>query len=323
MLHQGGYPSAGGGAVTAAQVTSDAVSPLNGTDLQTDKAAIAGSLYGIGVAIEALQTDAAPLASPALTGNPTAPTQTAGNNSTRLATTAYVDTADALKAPLASPTLTGTPAAPTAAVDTATTQIATTAFVVAQASASGDGTPAANGTAARGSSTHYARADHVHPTSAPALSAASVTNSADVLVSGSNTWTLMTWNTELDDPDGYHDTGSNTGRMTVPTGKGGRHLLLATLVVQAVPDSSRTVYARFYKNGSFLASGPVAHSSTPTLSGGSPYFGHTLTLQCVANLVAGDYIEVYFMANDSGANTGVMSGSDTSARAQFTVVKLT
>lgn len=42
----------------------------------------------------AVQPDAltvfAPLASPALTGNPTAPTQTAGNNSTRLATTAFV-----------------------------------------------------------------------------------------------------------------------------------------------------------------------------------------------------------------------------------------
>ena len=35
----------------------------------------------------------APLASPALTGNPTAPTQTAGNNSTRIATTAFVKTA--------------------------------------------------------------------------------------------------------------------------------------------------------------------------------------------------------------------------------------
>lgn len=35
----------------------------------------------------------APLASPALTGNPTAPTQTAGNNTTRLATTAFVTTA--------------------------------------------------------------------------------------------------------------------------------------------------------------------------------------------------------------------------------------
>jgi Cu/Ag efflux protein CusF len=34
------------------------------------------------------------LASPALTGTPTAPTQTANNNSTRLATTAYVDAAD-------------------------------------------------------------------------------------------------------------------------------------------------------------------------------------------------------------------------------------
>lgn len=35
----------------------------------------------------------APLASPAFTGNPTAKTQTAGNNSTRLATTAFVKTA--------------------------------------------------------------------------------------------------------------------------------------------------------------------------------------------------------------------------------------
>lgn len=106
----------------------------------------------------------APLASPALTGNPTAPTQTAGNNSTRLATTAFVQAAVtalidaapgaldtlnelaaalgddpnfattitdalALKAPLASPALTGTPTAPTASSGTSTTQIATTAFV--------------------------------------------------------------------------------------------------------------------------------------------------------------------------------------------------
>ncbi len=40
---------------------------------------------------------------------------------------------NAAKAPLASPALTGVPTAPTAAVDTDTTQLATTAFVVAQA----------------------------------------------------------------------------------------------------------------------------------------------------------------------------------------------
>tara|TARA_B100000424_G_scaffold117538_2_gene88727 strand:+ start:599 stop:2620 length:2022 start_codon:yes stop_codon:yes gene_type:complete len=100
----------------------------------------------------------------ALQGNPTAATQSTGNNSTRLATTAFVATevaalvdsapgtlntlnelaaalgddenfsttvtnSIATKAPLASPALTGTPTAPTASAGTNTTQLATTAFV--------------------------------------------------------------------------------------------------------------------------------------------------------------------------------------------------
>jgi hypothetical protein len=56
-------------------------------------------------------------------------TQSAGDSSLKLATTAFVTTADNLKANLASPTFTGTPAAPTATPGTNTTQIATTAFV--------------------------------------------------------------------------------------------------------------------------------------------------------------------------------------------------
>ncbi|MGH8908859.1 MAG: hypothetical protein ACRD0K_20790 [Egibacteraceae bacterium] len=44
-------------------------------------------------ALDELDAEKAPLASPALTGNPTAPTQTAGNNSTRLATTAFIQAA--------------------------------------------------------------------------------------------------------------------------------------------------------------------------------------------------------------------------------------
>ena len=78
------------------------------------------------------------LASPTFTGTPSLPTgtvgvtQTAGNSTTALATTAFVTTADNLKANLASPALTGTPTAPTASVGTNTTQIATTAFVNAE-----------------------------------------------------------------------------------------------------------------------------------------------------------------------------------------------
>ena len=75
----------------------------------------------------------APLISPALTGVPTAPTAAPGVNTTQLATTAFVFAQAALLAPLISPALTGTPTAPTAAQGTSSTQLATTAFVTAQA----------------------------------------------------------------------------------------------------------------------------------------------------------------------------------------------
>ncbi len=81
------------------------------------------------------------MASPTFTGTPTLPTgtiattQTAADNSTAIATTAFVTTADNLKANIASPALTGIPTAPTAAVATDTTQIATTAFVRAEVAA--------------------------------------------------------------------------------------------------------------------------------------------------------------------------------------------
>ena len=65
--------------------------------------------------------------SPAFTGTPTAPTASAGTNTTQLATTAFVG--NAVNAVYSSPTFTGTPKATTAAVGTNTTQLATTAFV--------------------------------------------------------------------------------------------------------------------------------------------------------------------------------------------------
>jgi hypothetical protein len=65
-----------------------------------------------------------------LSGGGTSTTPLTADNSTAIATTAFVKAQN--YAPLASPSLTGTPLAPTAATDTNTTQIATTAFVVAQ-----------------------------------------------------------------------------------------------------------------------------------------------------------------------------------------------
>lgn len=85
-------------------------------------------------------------------------TQAAGT-SNLYARADHVHPTDTSRAPLASPTFTGTPAAPTAAVDTNTTQLATTQFVLGQAASA---SPSALGSAAVGTSTRYARADHVH-----------------------------------------------------------------------------------------------------------------------------------------------------------------
>lgn len=68
----------------------------------------------------------APLASPTFTGTPAAPTPSAGDSTTKLATTAFVATSFA---PKASPVFTGTPTAPTSVVADDSTRIATTAFV--------------------------------------------------------------------------------------------------------------------------------------------------------------------------------------------------
>lgn len=65
--------SSGGGGVTSFASRTGAVNPASGD-------------YTVSQI-----TGAAPLASPAFTGTPTAPTQTAGDNSTKIATTAYVD----------------------------------------------------------------------------------------------------------------------------------------------------------------------------------------------------------------------------------------
>jgi hypothetical protein len=162
-------------------------------------------------------TSFAPLASPALTGTPTAPTATPGTNTTQLATTAFVtaavsgsgvtsfntrtgavtlvaaDVTSAGGALLASPTFTGVPAAPTAAVGTSTTQLATTAFVTGQASTT---TPNMDGAAAIGTSTSFARADHVHAsdTSRAPLASPTFTGvpAAPTATAGTNTTQVAT-----------------------------------------------------------------------------------------------------------------------------------
>ncbi|GGI44377.1 hypothetical protein GCM10008018_06800 [Paenibacillus marchantiophytorum] len=132
--------------------------------------------------IDAIDSGAAPVASPALSGVPTSPTAIAGTSTAQIATTAFVATAVASidtsrLAPKSSPAFTGDPTAPTPAVDDNDTSIATTAFVIGQAS---NVPPLMDGTATIGASKKYSREDHKHPTDTTRLAAASYTAS-DVL----------------------------------------------------------------------------------------------------------------------------------------------
>lgn len=103
-----GYWSTGGG--------SGAISSVFG---RTGAVVAVSGDYSVGEV-----TGAAPLASPALTGTPTAPTATPGDSTTKIATDAFVtaavavettraEAAETLLAPLASAALTGSPTAPT------------------------------------------------------------------------------------------------------------------------------------------------------------------------------------------------------------------
>jgi hypothetical protein len=94
-----------------------------------------GYVDGVTSAIQTQINDKAPLASPTFTGTPTLPTgtvattQTAGNSTTAVATTAFVTTANNLKANIAGPTFTGTVTIPT--LDVTTKLIAEQSFTVA------------------------------------------------------------------------------------------------------------------------------------------------------------------------------------------------
>ena len=140
-------------------------------------------------------TAIAPIDSPTLTGTPTAPTATAGTNTTQVATTAFVASEISGKLDKSGGTMTGAltlSGAPTSDLEASTKKYVDDSIsnigsdLPSQSGNSGkflttDGTdaswasvptppsaytsnPAMDGTASAGSSSNYAKGDHVHPT---------------------------------------------------------------------------------------------------------------------------------------------------------------
>jgi hypothetical protein len=237
----------------------------------------------------------APLASPALTGSPTAPTPPTADASTLLATTQYVK--NQAYATLASPALSGIPTSPTAAPDTNTTQIATAAFVLAQA---GTANPLMNGAVSVGTSYRYSRQDHVHPidTSRAPLDSPGLTGTptSTTPAFGDNTTRIPTTafvqaalaatgigydaaaipggsTVSIDTatiPTGiYVVTSANTG--TKPSGDTSGFLIVsrATSTVHQlyVDDTTARMWSRAYASSAWTAWREVAYTDSPALTG--------------------------------------------------------
>lgn len=108
-----------------------------------------------------------------------------------------------------------------------------------------------------------------------------------------NTEVLITWDLENYDTDGFHSTVTNTGRMTIPSGKGGYYTVSGALAFDT--DNTGMRYAVIYKNGAvfeYLGGGRAA-----TGSGVNAF----ATMSVTFSAVAGDYFEIYGFQNSGNS----------------------
>jgi len=104
-------------------------------------------------------------------------------------------------------------------------------------------------------------------------------------------YTAITWSTELFDTNGYHDTSSNTSRITIPSGKGGYYQVNGSIRWDGNTSGSRLI--TIYKNGTlFQISALQPNSIDPTQN-----------IQAIMYLVATDYVEIYVYQNSGGTRT--------------------
>jgi hypothetical protein len=136
-----------------------------------------------------------------------------------------------------------------------------------------------------------------------------LTKSADQSVTAS-TFAAVTWDQEDIDTDGFHDTTSNTSRLTIPTGLGGVYRVTGTLAFSSVSDQNDQIVA-LYING--------VEDVTSRIRLGASYANSTTSINIpfswLVQLAAGDYIEVYGRTTDT--TTPTIRGSDSHAALEY------
>lgn len=136
-----------------------------------------------------------------------------------------------------------------------------------------------------------------------------VTRSTDQTLADS-TSTAITFDTERFDIGAMHDTGSNTSRLTVPTGGDGVYLIMAMVSFATNSTGLRSVALK--KNG-------TTNTTSVQAAGASGSNPTNVPVMVIDALVATDYYETVAFQS-SGGNLAVSSGANNGV--QFMAVKL-
>jgi hypothetical protein len=141
--------------------------------------------------------------------------------------------------------------------------------------------------------------DYTQASSASAFVGCRITQSPLASQSiANNTSTDLTFNSETYDTDGFHDTSTNTARITIPTGKAGKYAINAHC--EWVNNSSGTRNIYIFKNGTSTIASQLQLSQAND-------FG--MELNTTADLAVGDYItlQVY---QTSGSSRDITKRTD-------------
>ncbi len=121
----------------------------------------------------------------------------------------------------------------------------------------------------------------------------SVYNSASQSIA-TNTATILTFNSEHFDSDSLHSTSTNTGRITIPAGKGGKYLVIGTTYVQADNNGTQRIL-RIFKNGGSGTGTRLTNQHIPPDTDVT-----TIITTGIFNVVAGDYFQLEAYQDSGG-----------------------
>lgn len=280
-----------------------------------------GYLDGVTGAIQTQLDARAPLASPALTGTPTAPTAGAGTNTTQIATTAFVQAAAGA---ITNHSVSGTlyvAAAGSSGAFTGNTTPSYTAYTTgdiilmkANHSPSGSTTLNLNSLGAKSIKRTFSDGTKFATVSGDILSGRlywllydgtdylilnaagrvgwSLQDTAIDVASSSNVYADFDYTTK--DTHDFHPGDYNT-EVKIPPGLAGTYILTASIVYAPMAEGSSFIL-RVYKSGALLDNN--AHDCIGDAGTGSSYY--SLTYAITTTLAAGDVLKLYAW-QDSGS----------------------